>query len=161
MLKISSCDVQSGCGIHQAYCLMATGLRTAGVWNWLLTVLLPRLRMIGAVSLLPLYAFIAWAAKNSTSICLTNLEHNVWCLVMCMDFCRTCLNMCAVLYCSGLKYSDDNNKSNTTNTFTFNDTNRLHVSAYHKPSSGQLFTHSTSYIPIYVHSTGSHMAYSY
>jgi hypothetical protein len=31
--------------------------------------------------------------------------------------------------------------SNTTNTWLLNDKNRLHVSAYHKPSSGQLFTH--------------------
>jgi hypothetical protein len=50
---------------------------------------------------------------------------------------------------------------NTTNTFVLNDKNRLHVSAYHKPSSGQLFTNSTNYILICVRHMGSHMAYSY
>jgi hypothetical protein len=47
--------------------------------------------------------------------------------------------------------------SNTTNTFLFNDKNRLHVSAYHKPSSGQLFTHSTNCILRCVRVMGSHM----
>jgi hypothetical protein len=49
---------------------------------------------------------------------------------------------------------------NTTNTLLFNDKYGLHVSAYHKPSSGQLFTHSTNYILICVRIMGSHMAYN-
>jgi hypothetical protein len=40
--------------------------------------------------------------------------------------------------------------SNTTDTFLFTDKNRLHVSAYHKSSSGQLFAHSTNCILICV-----------
>jgi hypothetical protein len=49
---------------------------------------------------------------------------------------------------------------NTTNTFAFNDKNRLHISVYHKIYSGQLFTHSTNYISICVHIMGSHMTYN-
>jgi hypothetical protein len=51
--------------------------------------------------------------------------------------------------------------SNTTNAFAFNNKNRLHVSAYHKPSSDQLFTHSSNYILICGRIMGSRMAYNY
>jgi hypothetical protein len=51
--------------------------------------------------------------------------------------------------------------SNTTNTFAFNDKNMLHVSAYPKPSLGQLFTHSTSYVLVCVHSMVPNIANNY
>ena len=61
--------IQTGSGAHLAFCSMGTGFLPRGQSRrgGRLTThihLVPRLRMSGAVPLLPLYAFMAWTGKT-------------------------------------------------------------------------------------------------
>jgi hypothetical protein len=62
-------NIQTGSGAHPASCSMGTGFfpggeAAVGVMLTSHLQLVPRLRMNGAIPLLPLYAFMAWTGEE-------------------------------------------------------------------------------------------------
>jgi hypothetical protein len=71
--------VQNGSGAHPASYPMRTrgsfpGFKAAGAWSWLLTCLVPRPRMRGAIHPLPQYAFMACSVKAQGQLYLLPLS---------------------------------------------------------------------------------------